>query len=190
MDTVVTEAWTFERFLAWEDKQEGKHEFDGRNVIPMAGRTFAHQRIVINLCLTMMRLLGQRPLEVVQEMRLRTATSIRYPDVLICSAPVDQRTSTFNDAVALFEVLSADTAMTDRVKKLQEYAAVSSLLCYVLLEQTAPAATVFHRQTGGPWIASAHTDGDLPLPGLDLQVPLADLYRGLTFEEPARERPE
>jgi len=28
---------------------------------------------------------------------------------------------------------------------------------------------------------NAHTDGALLLPGLDLTMPLADLYRGLTF---------
>jgi Uma2 family endonuclease len=117
----------------------------------------------------------------VHAMRLRIGRQIRYPDVLICSAPIDQTTRTLTDALALFEVLSDDTAITDRVQKLIDCAAVPSLRGYVLLEQTAMAATLFQREPGGEWIASAHTEGSLALPGLEVALPLAELYRGLTF---------
>jgi hypothetical protein len=43
------------------------------------------------------------------------------------------------------------------------------------------AATLFQRQPEGAWIASAHTGGDLVLPGLGIALPLASLYHGLTF---------
>jgi hypothetical protein len=56
-----------------------------------------------------------------------------------------------------------------------------SLRGYVLLEQTAMAATLFRRDPGGEWIASAQTGGTIALPGLDISLSLADLYRGLTF---------
>jgi hypothetical protein len=49
MDTVLDRVWTTETFLAWEDKQEGKHEFDGRRVIPVTGASLAHQDIMFNL---------------------------------------------------------------------------------------------------------------------------------------------
>jgi Uma2 family endonuclease len=181
MDTVLDRPWTTETFLAWEDRQEGKHEFDGRRVVPMTGGSIAHQRIVINLCLALMGLLGDRALTAVQEMRLRAGTRVRYPDVVICAGALDQTIRTLADAVAIFEVLSDDTATTDRVDKLIDYAAVPSLCSYVLLEQTAMAATLFQRETGGAWIASAHTAGALVLPGLDLILKLTDLYQGLTF---------
>ena len=181
MDTVLDRPWTTETFLAWEDRQEGKHEFDGRHVIPMTGGSLAHQRIVLNLCLALMGLLSDRTLMAVQEMRLRAGDRVRYPDVVVCAGPLDQTTRTLTDAVAIFEVLSDDTATTDRVEKLIDYAAVPSLRCYVLLEQTAVAATLFQREPGGAWIASAHAGGALVLPGLDITLPLAGLYQGLTF---------
>ena len=181
MDTVLDRPWTTESFLAWEDRQEFKYEFDGRHVIPTTGGSIAHQRIVFNLCLVLMGLLQDRPLLAVQEMRLRIGARIRYPDVLVCAGPVDQTTRTLTDAVAAFEVLSDDTATTDRVVKLIDYADVPSLRCYVLLEQTAAAATLLQREPGGSWIASAHTSGSLALPGLDVALPLTELYRGLTF---------
>jgi len=181
MDTILDRAWTTESFLAWEDRQEFKYEFDGRRVIPMTGGSLAHQRISFNLCLVVMGLIGERPLTVAQEMRLRIGAQIRYPDVVVCAGPLEQTTRTMTDALAVFEVLSDDTATTDRVVKLIDYAAVPSLRSYVLLEQTAVAATLFHRLPGGEWIASAHTGGSIVLPGADITLSLAELYRGLTF---------
>ncbi len=49
MDTVLDRPWTTETFLAWEDQQEGKYEFDGQHIIPMTGGSLAHQDIVFNL---------------------------------------------------------------------------------------------------------------------------------------------
>jgi hypothetical protein len=69
---------------------------------------------------------------------------------------------------------------SDRVNKLLDYAARPSLRGYVLLEQTAVAATVFRREPSAEWIASAHTGDTISLPGLDISL-LSDLYRGLTF---------
>jgi Uma2 family endonuclease len=181
MDTVLDRTWTTESFLAWEEKQEGKHEFDGRKVIPMTGGSFAHQDIVFNLRGVLGRLLADQPYRIGQEMRLRIGNRVRYPDVLVCTGPLDQTTRTVTDALAIFEVLSDDTATTDRVAKLIEYADVPSLRAYVLLEQTAIAATLFQREPSATWIASAHTEGELTLPGIDVAVPLADIYHGLTF---------
>jgi len=182
MDTVLDQPWTIESFLAREDRQEFKYEFDGQRVIPMTGGTLALQRIVANIWLALLGLLDGKSLMGVQTMRLRIGGQIRYPDVAICAGPLDQTTRTLTDALALFEVLSDDTPTTDGVQKLIDYAAVPSLRSYVLLEQTEIAATLFQREPGGEWIASAQTDGSLVLPGIDVTLPLADLYRGLTFE--------
>jgi Uma2 family endonuclease len=181
MDTVLDRPWTTETFLAWEDRQEGKYEFDGRNVVPMTGGSLAHQDIVFNLRGVLGRLLAAKPFRAAHEMRLRIGTRIRYPDVVVFAGPLGQTTRTLTDAIAIFEVLSDDTATTDRVEKLIDYAAVPALRSYVLLEQTAVAATMFQREPGGTWIASAHAGGGLLLPGLDITLPLADVYQELTF---------
>ena len=71
-----------------------------------------------------------------------------------------------------------------RVEKLLDYAHVPSLRCYILLEQAMAADTIYVRDPAGAWMARVATSGCLDLPGLDIAVPLADLYRALTF--PAR----
>jgi hypothetical protein len=50
-----------------------------------------------------------------------------------------------------------------------------------MLEPTAVAATLFQREPGGTWIASAHTEGELTLHGTDVAAPLAEVYLGLSF---------
>jgi Uma2 family endonuclease len=129
MGTVLDRLWTTESFLAWEDRQEARYEFDGQRVIPMKGGSFAHQRIVLHLSVALIGLLAGRPFEAMQEMRLRIGNRIRYPDVARCAGPIDQATRTITDAVAIFEVLSDDTATTDRVDKLLDYAELPSLRC-------------------------------------------------------------
>ena len=181
MDTVLERPWTTESFLVWEDKQEGKHEFDGRKVIPMTGGSLAHQDIVFNLRTVLARLLTGRPLRAAHEMRIRIGDRLRYPEVIVFPGLLDQATRTLADAVAIFEVLSDDTATTDRVAKLIEYGDVPSLRAYILLEQTAIGATLFQREPGATWVASAQTDGELILPGIGIALPLADVYSGLSF---------
>jgi Uma2 family endonuclease len=181
MDTVLDRAWTADTFLAWDDRQEGKHEFDGRTIIAMTGGSVAHQDIVFNVRTVLGRLLAGQRHRVLQEMRLRVGEWVRYPDVLVCSGRPDQTTRTITDAVAIVEVVSEITAATDRVQKLRDYADVPSLRAYLLLEQTAIAATLYLREPGGPWIATAHTDGEIALPCLGVTLPLADCYAGLEF---------
>jgi Uma2 family endonuclease len=49
MNIALREKWTIERFLAWEDQQEGRHEFDGVRITEATGGSRDHQRIVGNL---------------------------------------------------------------------------------------------------------------------------------------------
>lgn len=181
MDTVLDRPWTTESFLAWEDQQVGKHEFDGRHVIEMTGGSIAHQRIGFNLCSVLGRLLMGRPFEVIQEMRLRVDPDVRYPDVVVCPGPLAQTLRTVTEAVAIFEVLSDDTAVIDRLDKLITYGRLPMLQSYVLLEQASIGAALYHRPVGGAWTVSAVTEGAIALPGLDITVPLAEIYQGLTF---------
>jgi Uma2 family endonuclease len=181
MDSVLDRPWTTETFLAWEDRQEGKHEFDGNQVVPMTGGSVAHQEIVFNLRVLLGRLLAGTPLRALQEMRLRVGQRIRYPDVLVCAGPVDQALRTLDDAVVLFEVLSDDTAATDRVAKLIDYAAVPSLHYYIMLEQASRAAIICKRVAAGAWTTQAHTEHAIELPELALVLPLDDIYQGLSL---------
>ena len=180
MSTALREPWTVERFLAWEDKQEGKHEFDGRRIIAITGESRAHQIIVHNLQRLLEDLLDLERFEVLAEMRLAYGGWVRYPDVLVCPGPLPDATRTLRDAVVAFEVLSGDTARTDRETKRLEYAAVPSLRRYILIEQTRRAALVLERAAEG-WVEMPVVAGAIPLPELGIELPLEAIYRRVRF---------
>lgn len=78
--------------------------------------------------------------------------------------------------MVVFEVISEDTARTDRIEKLREHQAVTSIRRYVILEQKTVAVTVFER-LGETWTAFAITEEDtLRMPKIGIEVPLAELY--------------
>jgi Uma2 family endonuclease len=41
--------WTIETFLAWEERQELRFEFDGFQPVAMTGGTFEHDAIQVNI---------------------------------------------------------------------------------------------------------------------------------------------
>jgi Uma2 family endonuclease len=114
-------------------------------------------------------------------MRTQIGQRIRYPDVLVAAGPVSQAVRTLSDAVVIFEVLSDDTAATDRVEKLIDYATIPSLQYYIMLEQVSTAAIVCKRAGSGAWMTHALTEGAIVLPELSLVLPLNDIYQGLSF---------
>ena len=181
METVLDRSWTTETFLAWEDRQEGKHEFDSCQVVPMPGGSVAHQEIVFSLSLLLARLLVGTSFRALHAMRLRIGERVRYPDVLVCPVTVPQTQRTLTDAIVVFEVLSDDTAATDRVAKLRDYAAIPSLQYYIMLEQASRAAIICQPAKGGTWITSPQPQGSIALPELNLALPVDDIYQGLSF---------
>jgi hypothetical protein len=74
----------------------------------------------------------------------------------------------------------------DRIVKVREYAAVSSIRRYVILEYTGAGMTVLSRS--GPevaWTAETLTEGDtLALPEVGIEVPVAEIYAGLFAPPP------
>lgn len=71
----------------------------------------------------------------------------------------------------------------DRYLKAKEYAAVSAILRYVILESSSVDLTVFERS--GPnqiWQTILLTKGDvLRMPGISVEVPVDEIYRNLAF---------
>lgn len=51
--------------------------------------------------------------DVIQEMRIVAGGKVRYPDVAVVAAPIEDTRKTLRDAFVLFEVLSDETADTD-----------------------------------------------------------------------------
>ena len=73
------------------------------------------------------------------------------------------------------------TAGDDRTVKLAEYKSLPSVRRYVMLEQDRVFATVITRTDTGWDHALAGPDGTLVMPEIGVEIPMAELYDGLTL---------
>jgi Uma2 family endonuclease len=150
----------------------------------MTGGGFAHAVIQANLILAVGGRLRGSPCRVIgSHLKLRVDGSIRYPDAMVISRAVGARKPVVADPVVVFEVLSPSTARTDRFVKHREYLNALSIQRYDILEHDGGAASVFER-AGDRWISGIATEGEsLAIPEFGIEVPLAELYDGIVFEQ-------
>ena len=166
---------TVEEFLAWERTQDSRYEFDGVQPIAMTGGSRPDARVITRLTVA----LGGRvrpPCEVFGgELKVLTPGRVRYPDVsVVCSDPGDDGDTI--DPTVVFEVLSPSTALTDRRVKPAEYAAVPTILAYVILAADRPEITVHRRSAGWEPETITGIAANLDLLEIGVIVPLAALY--------------
>jgi Uma2 family endonuclease len=165
-----------DEFLDWERSQPERYEFDGIQPVAMTGGSRPHSRIGTRL---LVALAGRvkPPCEVFgPDLKVITTGRIRYPDVsVVCDSPDDD--SDLIKPALVCEVVSPSTALTDRRVKALEYAAVQSILVYLVLEQDRPEVTVRRRSTA--WEAEIVTglDATIALPEFGFSIPISAIYR-------------
>jgi Uma2 family endonuclease len=171
----------FDEFLAWEDRQELRWEFDGCSPLARTGGTNAHALIQANLIGLLFGMLeGGSCRAYGSELKLRTETSVRYPDALILCSRLPAQATVATDATVVFEILSKRSAVDDLGAKAVEYRTLPSLQRYVVLHQTIAAAQVFARDEEGGWAYDFVGEGGaLDLGPLAAPIPLAEHYAGV-----------
>lgn len=170
---------TLTEFLAWEGFQPVRYEWDGVQPVAMVGGSFAHTEIATRLSDLLRATLRSGPCTVVRaDLKVLTErdTRARYPDLVVTCAPLRAGDTAVPEPLLVFEVLSDTTAAADRGAKRAEYAALPSVMRYVMLAQDAPLALFCDRDGG---FEERPVRGLLDLPELGLSVPLAPLYEGL-----------
>ncbi|WP_158926205.1 Uma2 family endonuclease [Acidisphaera sp. S103] len=189
MSVALRHPMTVAEFLAWEERQEFRWEFDGFEPVAMTGGTVAHQVIGDNILVALQnRLAGRHCRAFGANLKIDVAGRIRYPDAFVSCTPVPPKSTVIRDPVVVFEVLSEGTSRTDRIAKLREYGATPSIQRYVILEQDAIAAMVFVRKGTDLVAATLTADDTLRMPEIDVEVPMAEFYTGIEIiEEQAAE---
>jgi Uma2 family endonuclease len=175
-----------EQFLAWEEQQELRWEFDGFEPVGMTGGTSEHSAIQRNLIFSLTSRLRGKPCQpYTSDLKVFVAGSIRYPDAFVVCSPVPRGTLVVTDPVVVFEVLSPSTASTDIGVKNEEYRDTPSIQRYVMLAQDRQFATVFAR-VGDDWVGHIVSGAAiLDMPEIGIEIPLTELYEGVSFEPSA-----
>lgn len=185
---------TAEEFLAWRLDRQGTWELvDGQPRLKfdngprlMAGGTWAHALVASNIVSALRpRLRGSRCRAVGSDYAVQNGKGgVRQPDVTVeCGRPKSDDLRAAEPA-AVFEVLSPSTRGTDLIKKTDEYKRLPTLRHIVLLEADQAKALVWTRE-GDDWRIDevAGLDGELSLTGVDVSLPMAELYEEVELDE-------
>lgn len=190
MSTAQQRQFTFEEYLAWEERQLEKHGFYQGEVYAMAGTTFEHGKIIANLH----RLIGNQTAGTGcqsngPELKVQCPTGLcTYPDiVVVCEKPkfAEIKKLVLLNPKFIIEVLSPPTMSYDRGIKFKHYRSISSLTHYVLVSQNQPWVEIFQRQPGSDWLYSEYETGGFELPTAKepLVFELSEVYRGIEFPD-------
>lgn len=180
MNVPLRQPMTLAAFLAWEERQELRYEYDGIQPLAMTGGTASHDRIMRRLHRVLdARLSGTSCEPFGPNMKVIADGKVRYPDALVTCRPVSPGATVVEHPLVVFEIISKGSVREDRVIKLRDYQRTPSIQRYIILEQDSVVATVFTRDDAH-WVASAFVEGDtLPLPEIGIELPLAELYAGI-----------
>jgi Uma2 family endonuclease len=186
MSSAPRKPMSLEAFLAWEEQQELRWEFDGFEPAAVTGGTSDHSAIERNLIFSLTGRLRGKPCQpYTSNLKIFVAGSIRYPGAFVVCSPVPRGTLVVTEPVVVFEVLSPSTASMDIGIKNEECRDTPSVKRYVMLAQDRQLATVFAR-VGDDWVGHIVSGGAiLDMPEIGIDLPLAELYEGVPFEQPA-----
>ena len=172
------------------DAETVRSEYIKGKIIPRSSSNLAHNLITGNIAGELhTRLKGTTAFVFTNEMRVSipTAKSYFYPDVgVVCEEPrfEDDVFDTLLNPIVVIEVLSPSTEAYDRGEKFAHYRQLTSLQEYVLVAQDQIFVEHYRRQEK-QWIFTDFEKHDeiLPLPSIECELPLQDIYERVTFPE-------
>lgn len=178
---------TSDEYLDWEANSPIRHEYRCGQVWAMSGATLGHGLVAGALSALMWNHLRGGRCRVVQsdlkvEVDLGADRAFYYPDIVVlCDPPKDPKTLTVSNPTILVEVFSPSTEDIDRKRKWRDYATLSTLREYVLVNPEHPSILVRRRRgPGDEWRTEAFGPEDsLLLPSIDFSIELKELYVGI-----------
>lgn len=177
---------TPDEYFVWEATQLEKHEYIDGKVYAMSGGSINHGRIAIRFtamfdsylentgCIT-----GNSDVKV----NIFGSNNYTYPDASVTCDDRDKTTTQYITYPCLIvEVLSASTEAYDRGGKFRMYRQNPALIDYLLVSSTSIEIDLYHKNEAGDWLIINYKAGDqIELKSINLNFPIEQVYRGLTF---------
>lgn len=184
-----------------EERAPGRYEYHNGLMYPrfyppgshwaMSGGTAAHDQIIVRLIVALALGLGNHgPCRVhTSDMKLVAGEREYYPDIYVaCDEPARPNLTKLEDAMLICEVRSQSTADFDKSEKFEAYKQLPHLHEYLILDNRRPEGTLFRKEGANAWRQTTFIEGTkVPLEGIGLRLPLAELYDGVTLDpDPTR----
>jgi Uma2 family endonuclease len=184
-------SYSFDEFLAMEEKAEYKSEFFQGEIFAMSGGTMEHSIIATNITGELRNALrGQNCFVANSDLLVRVEASDSgfYPDAMvICGDPqlVNEKRTAVKNPTVIFEVLSESTAAWDHGGKFRQYRLLETLQEYVIVEQKEPQADVYRRGSDGIWLMESYSglEESIALKSLQVTIPMREVFLGVDFQQ-------
>ncbi|MFP4133467.1 MAG: Uma2 family endonuclease [Halothece sp.] len=182
--------YTAQEYLELEVNSEQRHEFVNGEIIPMAGGTPNHNRIIGNFYMGFrLGSQGKNYDIFVSDLRLHIPEKqiYTYPDIMIVEGELgllSERNDTILNPCFIAEVLSTSTQGYDKDEKFQAYRTIPSFREYVLIDQYSPHIEHYRKTDTNQWLFTEYQglSSILPLATAEITIPLADIYDKVTLE--------
>ena len=194
MSALPKRFFTPEDYLALETAADYRSQYVDGEIFAMAGAQPWHIEVVDNITIALKTRFRGRPCKsYASEMRVRSVPGNlwTYPDVVaLCGQPLfDTGTDPYTllNPQVVFEVLSPSTETFDRGDKFRRYRQLELLTDYVLVCGYRRRVDHYRVQENGIWVCEeyTHPKSCFRLASLDCDLPLAEIYEGVTFPDPA-----
>jgi Uma2 family endonuclease len=179
---------SIEEYRKLEESATVRHEYVAGEIYAMVGATRRHHRICVNILRRLADAAAGGPCRVSMEtVRLEVvgddvSTSVAYyPDVMVACG-VEPEDPYIEDAPCLLvEVVSPNTASTDRREKLMVYRQIPSVEAYLIVHQETKRVERHFRDAEGVWRkADLLDEGSFPFPcPPGARLSLDEVYEGL-----------
>ncbi|MFK7908916.1 MAG: Uma2 family endonuclease [Chitinophagales bacterium] len=187
------EPYTFEEYLALEEKTEHKSEYHNGRIYAMLGGSFSHSIIGGNMTTALNKQIeanGKKCRASNSDLMvyIESVNKSVYPDVaVVCDKPEfkDKNKIILLNPMLIVEVLSKSTAAYDRGEKFRMYQQLPSFKEYLIVSQDQPKVECFYRESKDLWRISyaVGLDKSIHLYSMDCDIPLTEIYSFIEFEE-------
>jgi Uma2 family endonuclease len=182
--------YSFNEYMALEEKSEERHDFYHGELYAMAGATAKHHQICQNINATLRDRFKPHGCFISMEgvrLELTKEEFYLYPDLFLTCDERDKDNNLFKKHPSIiFEVLSDSTALYDKHVKLKYYKKIESLHYYVLVSQSEIMVEVYARiENSQIWKYQTFENLDevIEFERLEFSLNVADIYDGLGFEK-------
>jgi Uma2 family endonuclease len=175
---------TKEAFLAWVEQREERYEYAGGRVVMMVRVTRNHSQVTTNLIVALRTRLRADQYDVSAEaLAVDVGDSVRFPDAVVEPRRTDCKALEAAAPILIAEVLSRGTEHVDFGDKFREYLNLPTLEIYMIVSPDAPGVWLWQRVAGdfpqNPDVLE-RSDDRFSLPALGIEIPVADLYHGIS----------
>ncbi len=178
------EHWiSIEEYHEIERNSEVKYEYSDGRIYAMAGGTFEHSQIALNLGGTLNVHLRGKVCRVfnsdMKVLPLDDENPSYYPDITVTCNPDDYKrgSTAIRSPRLIIEVLSPSTFARDRDEKFDVYLTCPTIEEYVMVSSHHQEVEVYRRESAKTWKNIRYTAGEVvPLASVGLTIPVVEIY--------------